>query len=447
MSDSDFEYQLLNLNIKLMFSKATGALVGIQNPRAIGEDLLLSASGGGAWGGITGSLGDQADLQAALDVLTAAVAGKQATLVSGTSIKTINGLSLLGSGNLSLSGVGIDSSLTQAQIETAETGGTLTVGAMYRASDDPTKWYYATAINAAYLVANESNLAALLLALGYAAGYDQLDTAGIGGALNPALLAGIVGGAQYASPKYIHQSAPEITVTVPAGTFTGVTVSNNGSGFCRLTSAGVHGLTNGTHPSGAITRWVYIVTSSGIATGLHQVKAVPSTTTLDLETAFTATTVTSMRLAGGSALPIMYVPVPADHIAAVGDELHLALGISMTGSTNSKTIIVSGGTTETGGTLVGMGVQGRYGGASSGGSTITDGAFNSASGVDYDMTRNMVRLSGNVFYAPKLNGNAAANVPTLTFTAALNINIQAQIATADEYVTLRRLRLALAAQA
>ncbi len=51
------------------------------------------------WGSISGTLSAQADLVAAL-------AAKQATLVSGTNIKTINGNSLLGAGDLSISGGG-----------------------------------------------------------------------------------------------------------------------------------------------------------------------------------------------------------------------------------------------------------------------------------------------------------------------------------------------------
>lgn len=57
-----------------------------------------SESGDGgdvAWGEITGTLSSQADLQSALDA-------KQATLVSGTNIKTINGATILGSGDRAL---------------------------------------------------------------------------------------------------------------------------------------------------------------------------------------------------------------------------------------------------------------------------------------------------------------------------------------------------------
>jgi hypothetical protein len=59
--------------------------------------IALIGSGGVAWGGITGTLSDQTDLQSALNA-------KQATLVSGTNIKTVNGSSLLGSGNLVITG-------------------------------------------------------------------------------------------------------------------------------------------------------------------------------------------------------------------------------------------------------------------------------------------------------------------------------------------------------
>lgn len=52
------------------------------------------------WGAITGTLSAQTDLAAAL-------AAKQATLVSATNIKTINGNSILGSGDLVISGGGV----------------------------------------------------------------------------------------------------------------------------------------------------------------------------------------------------------------------------------------------------------------------------------------------------------------------------------------------------
>jgi hypothetical protein len=60
----------------------------------------VSGGGGGgtgdaAWGSITGVLNTQVDLRNALN-------GKQATLISGTNIKTINGQDILGSGELTI---------------------------------------------------------------------------------------------------------------------------------------------------------------------------------------------------------------------------------------------------------------------------------------------------------------------------------------------------------
>lgn len=71
----------------------------------------VGGGGGGTWGSITGTLSSQTDLQSALDA-------KQATLVSGTNIKTINGSSLLGSGDISISGVGTGTANTIAYWDT-----------------------------------------------------------------------------------------------------------------------------------------------------------------------------------------------------------------------------------------------------------------------------------------------------------------------------------------
>lgn len=68
------------------------------NNTITGAQIIAGASGGGAvWGGITGVLATQTDLQSALNA-------KQDTLVSGTNIKTINSTSLLGSGDITIAG-------------------------------------------------------------------------------------------------------------------------------------------------------------------------------------------------------------------------------------------------------------------------------------------------------------------------------------------------------
>ena len=63
------------------------------------------------WGGISGTLSAQTDLQSALNAKasTTQLNAKQDKLVSGTNIKTINGQSLLGSGDIAISGGGAGS--------------------------------------------------------------------------------------------------------------------------------------------------------------------------------------------------------------------------------------------------------------------------------------------------------------------------------------------------
>ena len=75
----------------------TSIIGGVEvNNTITGAQIIAAASGGGAtWGGITGTLSSQTDLQTALNA-------KQATLVSGTNIKTVNGNSLVGSGNVTI---------------------------------------------------------------------------------------------------------------------------------------------------------------------------------------------------------------------------------------------------------------------------------------------------------------------------------------------------------
>ena len=65
----------------------------------LGIGISGTNGSGAAWGDITGTLSTQRDLQGELDA-------KQDTLVSATNIKTINGTSVLGSGDLAISGGG-----------------------------------------------------------------------------------------------------------------------------------------------------------------------------------------------------------------------------------------------------------------------------------------------------------------------------------------------------
>ena len=66
----------------------------------------LGGGGGAVWGGITGNLVDQTDLAFALVDIDSAINTKQDTLASGVNIKSINGNSIVGSGDLTTGIVG-----------------------------------------------------------------------------------------------------------------------------------------------------------------------------------------------------------------------------------------------------------------------------------------------------------------------------------------------------
>jgi len=93
------------------------------NTAITGAQIIAAASSGATWGSITGTLSSQTDLQTALNA-------KQDTLVSATNIKTINGNSILGSGDLTVSGSNIynaDGTLTAARTLTISSSLSLTI--------------------------------------------------------------------------------------------------------------------------------------------------------------------------------------------------------------------------------------------------------------------------------------------------------------------------------
>lgn len=103
-------------------------------------------SGGGTWGSITGTLSDQTDLQNALNA-------KQDTLVSGTNIKTINGSSLLGSGDLTVS-ASAGGSDTQLQYNNAGAFGGILGATTNGTSVTLTSPTIATSLIASYAIAS-----------------------------------------------------------------------------------------------------------------------------------------------------------------------------------------------------------------------------------------------------------------------------------------------------
>ena len=88
--------------VGLLTGQYQAPLVSGTNIKTVNGNSLLgsgnvSITASVAWGGITGDIASQGDLYSAIDA-------KQDTLVSGTNIKTINSTSLLGSGNITITG-------------------------------------------------------------------------------------------------------------------------------------------------------------------------------------------------------------------------------------------------------------------------------------------------------------------------------------------------------
>ena len=103
---------------------------------AVGERILWQDIA--TKGDVEGAVSGKADTSAVTSSITAAVSGKQDTLVSGTNIKTINNESLLGSGNITISGGSGGSNIvevTQAQYEELVSGGTVDPDALYIITD------------------------------------------------------------------------------------------------------------------------------------------------------------------------------------------------------------------------------------------------------------------------------------------------------------------------
>lgn len=95
LADKDYVNTLLQGKQDVLTSDNAGTNITITNEGGIVK-INSTASGGGAVDSVNGQTG--------VVVLTASDVGAQETLVSGTNIKTINGQSLLGSGNIPIIG-------------------------------------------------------------------------------------------------------------------------------------------------------------------------------------------------------------------------------------------------------------------------------------------------------------------------------------------------------
>ena len=103
-----------------------------------GEGLTYNGEDVATENYVDAAVSGKADTSAVTSSISAAVSGKQDTLVSGTNIKTINNESLLGSGNITISGGSGGSNiveLTQAQYDALVSGGTVDPDALYIITD------------------------------------------------------------------------------------------------------------------------------------------------------------------------------------------------------------------------------------------------------------------------------------------------------------------------
>ena len=96
MALKSVERRVDELELNKQDTLVSGVTIKTINGNSVLGSGNLTVGGSVAWGSITGTLSDQTDLQTALNA-------KQNTLVSGTNIKTINGNTLLGSGDLTIS--------------------------------------------------------------------------------------------------------------------------------------------------------------------------------------------------------------------------------------------------------------------------------------------------------------------------------------------------------
>lgn len=143
--------------------KPSGAFVGTTDTQTLTNKTIDAASN---------TLSNIA--QASVTGLVAALAGKQATLVSGTNIKTVNGTSLLGSGDLVVSG-GIDS--IGDTIASATQGSVLFAGASGVLAQNNTQLKWTDDVQLLVKTANESGSnGALRIEF---AGLNSVSTAGL----------------------------------------------------------------------------------------------------------------------------------------------------------------------------------------------------------------------------------------------------------------------------
>lgn len=211
-------------------------------------------------------------------------------------------------------------------------------------------------------------------------------------------------------------STAAVSIVAPAATFTTLSYEDS-SGSVRLTSAGIHSLTNAV----AQNKLVRVTWAGGTGVnGLYTVTDVSAATTkITINYPFAAGLGTPTVSVVGTDITLGSATIPANRIK-VGMELEIDALFSMTASGNSKIFKVN------------VGDAGWY--------SQTVASSNASLSIDKQAWANTATtLVSNALAAPGHGTSTGANVtmtPTGGFGIAQTFAITGQIATANEFITL-----------
>lgn len=294
----------------------------------------------------------------------------------------------------------------------------------------------------------DANFAASATLSNFLSGYAQAAVDRLAGIVNTFLKAD---GNTYVTPRALHLSTPGIPVTMPASTF-GATpsVANNG-GFLQLTGAGIHGFgTSGTHPSGAIDRYILITTSSGVPSGLYKIRSLDSTSALTLQVSYTATTVTGVARVGTGEVVVLVPTIPAGFMQPEA-ELDIKLKLRMSNTANNKTLKLYAGCAQTlgasGFVTEGTAIPVVSGGPMvTGGGDLWGGATVYASVEMQPINATLWNDAGTIQTDPVV-GSARVSGQAVTITSDWKLALTCTFATANEYLLIEFVKITLVTKA
>ena len=294
----------------------------------------------------------------------------------------------------------------------------------------------------------DANFAASATASNFLSGYAQAAVDRLAGVVNTFLKAD---GNTYVTPRVLHLSTPGIPVTMPASTFGATpTVSNNG-GFLQLTGAGIHGFgTSGTHPTGAINRYITIGTSSGVPSGTYKIRSLESTSALTLQVSHTATVVTGVaRVTAGEV--VMLVPTIPAGFAQPEAEVDIKLKLRMSNTANIKTFKLYGAVTQSVGAsgfvTEGTAIPVISGGPAVSGGTDLWGGATQYSNVEMQPVNVTLWNDAGTIQTDPVVGSTRVSGQAVTITSDWKPAVAVSFAAANEYALIEFVKITLVTKA